>query len=389
MDPVAQQIASFYPLPNRSDPTDNYHASELNRTDWNSLVFKLDERPTENDAIGFRYLTRVNSSGSPYSGSDLGLFGSLANSLSTLAGVTYTRVLGPTLVNEARAGFVRMSDHEASVYAGQDINAQLGLPSITDDPHLVGFPRFTVLNLAAIGDSTGMPVDYTVNNYEIADAVSWTRGRHLLKFGADLLRTQFFQQLYNNSRGSFNFLGRASGVPFADLLLGLPDSTSRQSSAEPAYLFSSDWGLFLQDHLAVTPRVTLDFGLRYEMMRPPYEKQGRMSSFVPELNKVVIADSQSIPDLPARLAAAGLTGRVITASQAGLPNSLVYANKLDLAPRFGLAVRPFRNSTLVVRAAYGIFYADSLLNPIRNDLTNAIRSPYRRPSIACQANRSH
>jgi hypothetical protein len=114
----------------------------------------------------------------------------------------------------------------------------------------------------------------------------------------------------------------------------------------------------------------LNFGLRYEMMRPPYEKYGRMSSFVPELGKVVIADSKTIPDFEQRVAAAGLTGRVTTASAAGLPNSLVYPNNRDFAPRFGFALKPFGKSDVIVRGGYGIYYANSLLNPIRNDLTN-------------------
>ncbi len=370
LDPIAQKTAPYYPLPNSGNPTDNYHADALSQTHWTSLLLKLDERVTEKDTVSFRYLTRLNAGMNPYSGSDTGLFGSHSNTRPTLSGVSYTRVFGPALVNELRAGFVRISDHESSSYQGQEIGSQLGLPPVVTDPQFLGFPRFTVLNLAALGDSTTMPVNFTVNNYEVADAVSWVHRRHLLKFGGDFLRTQFFQQLNNNANGSFNFLGRWSGVPFADFLLGLPDSTSRQSSSSPAYLFSSDAGLFVQDQFTVSSHLTLSFGARYEMMRPPYEKYGRISSFVPELGMVVIANGSSIPDLAQRVAAAGLTGHVTTAAQAGLPNSLVYANDRDFAPRFGFALRPSGKSDLVIRGGYGIYFADSLLNPIRNDLTN-------------------
>ena len=370
LDPVAQRAEAYFPLPNSNDPATNYRTDQVTGTRWNSVLLKIDERATDRDALSFRYLTRANATASPYTGSDLGLFGSDANTRPTLAGISYTRVIGPALVNEFRAGFVRMADHENSLYSGQDISSQLGLPPVTTDPHLLGFPRFTILNLAALGDSASMPLDVTVNNYEIADSVSWVLHRHLLKAGADLLRTQFFQLLDNNARGSFNFLGRWSSVPFADFLLGLPDSTSRQSSSNPAYLFSTNTGVFLQDQYSVSSRLTLNFGVRYEVMQPPYEKYGRMSSFVPELGMLVIANAQSIPDLAQRVAAAGLTGHVTTAAQAGLPNSLVYANHLDFAPRFGFAFRPPGKSGLVVRGGYGIYYADSLLNPIRNDLTN-------------------
>jgi hypothetical protein len=191
-----------------------------------------------------------------------------------------------------------------------------------------------------------------------------------VKIGADLLRAQFFQQLYNNGRGTFNFLGRWTGSPFADFLLGLPDSTSRQSAAVTDYLFSTDIGAFAQDEFMISARLTLSYGVRYEAMRPPYEKYGRMSSFVPGLNQLIVADTAGVPDLAARVAAAGLTGHVAAASDFGLPRSLVFANHLDFAPRFGFAWRPSAGNDTVVRGGYGIYYANPLLDPIRNDLTN-------------------
>lgn len=369
LDPIAQKLAGYFPLPNSADPTDNFHADSLNRSHFESILLKLDEHATDKDLIAFRYLTRLNSSASPYAGSDLGLFGNNVRTRPTLAGFNYTRILGPSMVNELRAGYTRMTDHEASLYGGQDINAQVGLPS-TMDAHLNGFPRVTILNLAALGDSSSMPLDFTGNNYEAADTVSRAHGRHILRMGGELLRTQYFRSLDSNARGTYNFLGRWSSVPFADFLLGLPDSTARQSAASPAYFFYTDWGAFVQDQFDVSPRLTLNFGIRYERKRPPTEKYGRSSSFVPELGKVVIADGSTVPDLAQRISAAGLTGLVTTAGAAGLPRSLVYGDDRDFAPRFGFSARPFAKKNAVVRGGYGIYYADSLQNPILNSLSN-------------------
>jgi hypothetical protein len=369
LDPVGQKIMAYYPLPNRTDPSTNYQVNLDNEARWNSVIFKVDERASEKDNLSFRFVTRISSSTAPFTGSELGLFGSDSHNRPTLAGLNYSHVFGPTLVNEFRAGFVRTAFHQNGEFAAQDMNAQLGLPTVAN-PQLYGFPRFTLLNLASVGDAASLPYQFVVNNYEAADSVSWTRGHHILKAGVDYLRGQFFQSLSSNTRGTYNFLGRWSNSAAADLLLGLPDSTTRQSSAQPAYLFSSDWGAFVQDQYEVTPRLTLNYGLRYELMVPPHEKYGRISSFVPELGKVVIGDARTVPNLAQEVAAAGLTGLVTTAAQAGMPQSLVYANHLDFAPRFGFALRPFRDSKIVIRGGYGLYYAESLLDPIRNDLTN-------------------
>ncbi len=369
LDPIAARLAGFYPLPNNVDPTDNFHADAINRNHFDSVLLKLDEHPDDKDVVAFRYLTRLNATANPYSGSGLGLFGSNARIQPTLAGVNYTRIIGPSMVNELRAGFTRMTDHEASGYAGQDINGLVGLPSVSE-PHQFGFPSITILNLASLGDSPSMPIDFTGNDYEIADTVSRAKGRHIIRAGFDVLRTQFFRNLDSNTRGTYNFLGRWSTAPFADFLLGLPDSTTRQSSSGPAYFFYTNWGAFVQDQFEVNSRLTLSFGIRYEINNPPTEKYGRMSSFVPQIGKVVIADGSTIPDLSQRLAAAGLTGLVTTAAQAGLPQSLVYANHHDFAPRFGFTLRPLASSNTVVRGGYGIYYADSLANPILNSLSN-------------------
>jgi hypothetical protein len=369
MNPIAQGLASYYPLPNRGDPSTNYETYQVMHARYNSAVAKVDEHVRASDTISARYLVRDNSGTSPYAGSDLGTFGTNTSSRPMLAGVSETHVFSPSMVNEARVGFTRYAERDRASDGGIDINAQLGLPG-PNNASQAGFPRFTILNLAALGDAANQPLTITTNTWEAAEALSRSRGRHTLKFGVDALRTEFFQQLYNNERGTFNFLGRWTSSPFADFLLGMPDSTSRQASALTAYLFSTDVGVFAQDEFMVSPRLTLSYGVRYEVMRPPYEKYGRMSSFAPGLDKLIVADGSAVPNLTAMVTAAGLTGHVATAADAGLPRSLVYENHRDFAPRFGFAWRPFAKGATVIRGGYGIYYANSLLDPERNDLTN-------------------
>ena len=88
----------------------------------------------------------------------------------------------------------------------------------------------------------------------------------------------------------------------------------------PNYLFWNSWGFFAQDDFRVTPSLTLNIGMRYEIPMPPHEKYGRMTNFVPELGILVVASDQTVPNLTQLVADAGLTGKVALAKDVGFPS---------------------------------------------------------------------
>ena len=169
-------------------------------------------------------------------------------------------------------------------------------------------------------------------------------------------------------RGTFNFLGRFTNDPFADFLLGALNDSTLGVGRNPSYMFMSNYGFWAQDDIKVRHDLTFNIGMRYEIQTPPYEKYGRMTNFVPSLNMLIVSSPQTVPNFNQVIAAAGLTPYVGLASNYGLPQSLVYTNYKDFAPRFGFAWRPYGNRT-VLRGGYGIFYSSSLLNPLINSLT--------------------
>ncbi len=290
----------------------------------------------------------------------------------SLFGLTYNYSFTPTLLNELRAGYTRTGHDERSQDAGRDFAGQFGIPGTTKEPTLLGFPRFSIRNLENLGDGPGEPIIYTINDYQGAETLTWVKDRHLVKLGGDILRTQSFQQSSsNNARGTFNFIGRWTNVPLADFLLGLLNDASRQVGANPAYLFWTRVGLFIEDDFKVTPNLTLNLGLRNEMVTPPVEKYGRFSNFIPSMAKLVVADDRALPDLQQRIAGGALEGKVGLARDYGLPESLVYGNYKDFAPRLGFAWRPLGGDRSVLRGGYGIFYAGSVNDQIRADLTGS------------------
>ena len=368
MEPIALKILPYYPLPNLAGEKNNLYAQADDHDAYDTYVIKIDHRFRDKDSVSARYLTRRNRNSSPFAGSPSGAFGNRQKQAQSLVGLTWTRLFSPTLINEFRTGYSRTSNHERSVNAGRDFNAEFGIPGLTTDPGFIGFPRITVRDLIAIGDAGGVPVQFAMNNHQWADTLTWVKDRHVIKFGADIVRAQFFQVAATNARGLFDFLGRWTNRPFADFLLGMQNSSKRQQGTTPSYLFSNSYGFFAQDDLRPLASLTLNLGVRYEIPMPPVEKYDRYGNFVPELNRFVLADDRGVPDLQERLEYANLVGRVAVAREVGLPKSLVYTEFTNVAPRFGFAWRVGGGNRMVVRGGYGIFHGSARTDSIRQDL---------------------
>jgi len=382
-DSIAKQVLAYFPLPNRSG-VDNLYAQASDPDFWDSFLGKIDHRKGAADSFSFRFMKRYIRNSAPFNGSNTGLFGNRSHETQMLAGLNYNRVFSPSLINEFRTGISRTHQQQFHFQQGQDYAGEWGLKGFTTDPFLTGFPLFKVTNMVQLGNAATMPVIFVVNNLQWADTFTWVKGRHLMKFGADIQRTQFFQPFYNNNRGTINFNGRYAGVatpnaaydppatavPFADFLLGLPNQVTRTVGVNQNYLFFTTYGFFAQDDFRATRSLTFNLGLRYELPQAPHEKYGRFSNFVPELGKVLIADNKTIPNYEQMIAEQGLTGKMVLASEVGYPQSLIYTPYHCFAPRFGFAWRPFGGQRSVVRGGYGIFYGSNVWNPVRTNLGN-------------------
>jgi len=369
ISPIGKKIAAYFPLPNRPGQLNNYRASAINPAIADLFVYKIDHRVSSKDSLSVKFLQRYSDFALPWQQSDLGTFGYAYHDYQFLVGAGYTRTISPTMINELRVGYTRMTHHDNGPHAGHDYAAEFGIPNTTTDPRFIGFPKFNfAAGIASLGDPASEPGFNTLNNYQYTDTFTVVKARHTLKFGGDILRGQFFQPYYGNLRGTFTLQGVWANNPTADLLLGLLTNASRTLGTNNDYLFSTNYGFFAQDDIKVTPRLTLNLGLRYEILKPPVEKYGRITNFVPEIGKLIVADDQTLPNLAQVLASAGMTGKVGVARDFGLPKAIAYTNYRRLAPRFGLAWRPFGGTRTVLRGGYGIYYANSMSNPIRTTL---------------------
>ncbi len=374
IDPVAQKLLGYYPLPNLVAPpgSPNYYLATDSVSNYNNGFLKIDQKLGEKDHLAGSFLRRYESSTNPTSGSGLGTFGSNTALHETLISVAETRVFTANLVNDFRFGRTRTVSDEAADDGGVNYALQLGIPGTATNPAVLAFPSFKPTGYENIGDNASVPITYVVNDYDGSDVVTWTRKQHTFRIGGDILHVQLFQPTNTDKNGAFTYTGKLTAGSttdgLADLLAGYPATSILMTGGATNHLVDTNYAAFLQDDYKVTPDLTLNLGLRYELQTLPSEENGQLTNFVPTLGKIVYSNASVVPDLSALLAQSKLTDYYVAAGPVGYPTALIHVNGTRFAPRIGFALRPFHNDRTVIRGGYGIFYTGSRLSFIRTNL---------------------
>ena len=177
--------------------------------------------------------------------------------------------------------------------------------------------------------------------YGLRDNLTIVKGRHTIRIGGEVSLDKILHYVNLNNYGVFTFDGSVTGNRFADFLLGRPANFSQQA---PVNKVSNGWytGLFIQDDFRVHPRLSLNFGLRYDLSLPMTDPQNRELTFVPGVR------SQLVPTAPLG---------VLFAGDPGIGRGIAPVDTNNFAPRLGFAWDPFGNSKTSVRGAFGLFYS--------------------------------
>jgi hypothetical protein len=303
-----------------------------------------------------------------------------------------THLFAPTVVNEARGGFNRVPwlRHSNDTLRGfltsigfndQEIAAfgNVVTPTSLDT---YGFPSIsfgsTYAALPNGGRNTYRPLDQNLLTF--GDTLTWIKGSHTFKFGADFVRNAAvdgFTSGRGNPRGRINYTG-TNADPLARFLLGMPANTVQYVTTfrPPMDVYNWETGFFVQDDWKVTPKLTVNLGLRYEIITPFRENNDLMVNFDP--NYVQSNGRKGIYIVPSQKTLQYVDPRftnygILTADQAGVPKSLVKTDRNNFAPRLGLAYR--LNEKTVLRGGYGFFYPTSAAQGIRDPLaTNSFQA---------------
>ncbi len=362
---VAQKAQDLlYPDPNQPGQgiygmTQNFYADPGGAYDSNVYSIRADHKISSKNLLFVR-LGRTATNGDTYPGPLKSGFG--GSTLSNIPGaslvISDTHTFSPALVNEFKLGFNRTYSENQDINFGKDVQSQLGISGIDNpgnDPAIAGMPLFSFGGAIPIAASNNRNIASNAQNtYQMINNVSWYKGRHNIKFGADVRRLQVNNQNKPLTiRGTYSFDDRLSGLAYANFLLGYLSGATRGIARPNAYTRSTFSGFYIQDDFKLHQRLTLNYGLRYEYQWPWVEKFDRMFTFNPATGSMVTAGSAIPKDLvPAVAASLPIT----TAKDAGLPlRSLMYNDSNNFSPRIGLAYRPFGDATTVVRAGYGLY----------------------------------
>ena len=181
------------------------------------------------------------------------------------------------------------------------------------------------------------------------------KGRHSLKLGANVRRNN--PAISNNPDcdfGCYTFDGSMTGFDYADFLLGIPSSTRRNFRAPNAYSRWTNIGLYAQDDFKLSPKLTLNLGLRWEYTQPASDKNDLIYTFNPATDGLVVPNQKSL-GFVSSLYPSNIP--IQTAQQAGYPRNLVQANWRNFGPRVGFAYLPLSGSSFVLRGGYGLYYS--------------------------------
>jgi hypothetical protein len=367
-------LQNFFPLPNLPGDDNgwfsNYQVRQRFKQDTNNIDARMDYNLSEHDRISgvYHYGDLDEGLGDRFAG-DIPVAGggttdsSIQNSsLDQSMSMVETHIFSQNWLNEFRFGYSRFRLDETDLLNGSDAANKFGVGNVNLDgfPATQGFPQLFLGTGYNTGGSTFLPLFFRDNNFQVTDSVSAKIGKHDLKFGVDYRRLRanpnfsLFPTGYQYYAGAFqsmtsdpnfayfdeNAFFANGGTDVADLLLGLPQQVFIGLQLTNPTTKSWETGLYFQDSWQVTPKLVLDYGLRYEYQAPYTE-----------------ADNQAANFDPATLS-------FLVAGRGKNSNSLIDPDKNNFGPRIGLSYRVGQKT--VVRAGFGIYFTPE--NDARSDV---------------------
>jgi hypothetical protein len=392
IDPIALNYLKLFPAPTNSNLSNNFTISP-NKTQ-NSLTYdaRVDHRFNDRNLFFGRFAyNKVDTFTPPNFGVVNGLeisggrynFDGPATDTAQQYAFGFTHLFNPSLVLDLRAAFTRINNLSLPLNYGIGADQTVGFPaSMTSfSPFADSLTPISVGPFGDIGDGAYVPLQDIDNTFQYAGTVSWTRGNHNIKAGLSLIRRQARNVQSASAVGAYSFNLPTDSSPdqlttqnnqLASALVGAYASETRNFNLFPPDYRSWEPNGFVQDSWKASPKLTLLYGIRYDVFTPFTEAHNRISNFdFPEalgLTHATVSQALKI---------AGANG---VNSQVNIPT-----DHSNLAPRLGFSVS--LTPTLVVRGGYGLsFFPGNYTSnaDLKNAPFTSVFSPACQSSIAVQ-----
>jgi hypothetical protein len=396
INPTATALLSYIPLPNVSGQSAyNYENFQPIPSRTDGADIRVDQTIGSKQSLYARFSRKniTEDVANPFLPDDA----DAVHNRSLLVSHTYT--ITPKLLNEFRFGFTNVITSVNFPIQGSTALSQLDLNGVNISQHPLthAFPTFNFnagtgfnSNLATgniIGrDKAGVTESKTL---QFNDNVTYTFGKHTVKGGIDIRRVRYFDlesfapEFASDDFGDFVFQPTFTGNAFGDFLEGAPTTSYFAVSSPDVGGTAIQYSFFGQDEFQVNSRLTLSYGLRWQVLPGFQEDGGNLANFDQRNNSIVVPNALAGYLTSQNITASNVafqqsfnacpTGTVsgtqvnglpctayITASQDGLPQSLRRTYKGDFQPRFSVAYRPFNDTKTVVRAGFGIYTMTNL-----------------------------
>ena len=369
LDPVALKLQAYFPsnVPNGPGiPSNNYYWNTINSNASISYNFKIDYDVSAMHRLSGSAMFNPSHSSSPGPACPVSAGGggcSKTTGMGSQVQITDAWTISPKLVNEARISFLRQFGLWEPPDVGAGFPAKVGIQLFAGQSDV--FPNINIGGAAGTSLNTSLSAKLAFNSYMLSDTVTWSKGKHILKFGGEFDRWHDTQSWANLDSGDYSFSGNyttnpmdpnAQSLGYADFLLGMTDGWSVSITPEVG---GRAWNLqaFANDDFKITPHLTLNLGVRYLMQSGWSEVHNEWANFTPDLwNSGINPTDPSGQSNFTPGYGANCYGGVTFSTAAGIyhcPTAQIATVKDIFQPRLGFAWSP--KTKWSIRGGYGTF----------------------------------